>query len=75
MFKDIFNDIWLNYRGRFLCTLTGFVIAALFLLLGFWQTLFLLLFVAGGFFIGYKIYNKEDLVEWLHRLLPPGYHR
>ena len=50
MFKDIFNDIWLNYRGRFLCTLTGFVIAALFLLLGFWQTLFLLLFVAGGFY-------------------------
>ena len=65
MFKDIFNDIWLNYRGRFLCTLTGFVIAALFLLLGFWQTLFLLLFVAGGFFIGYKIDKKEDLVEWL----------
>lgn len=75
MFKDIFNDIWLNYRGRFLCTLTGFVIAALFLLLGFWQTLFLLLFVAGGFFIGYKIDKKEDLVEWLDRILPPGYHR
>lgn len=75
MFKDIFNDIWLNYRGRFLCTLTGFVIAALFLLLGFWQTLFLLLFVAGGFFIGYKIDKKEDLVEWLDRLLPSGYHR
>ena len=75
MFKDIFNDIWLNYRGRFLCTLTGFVIAALFLLLGFWQTLFLLLFVAGGFFIGYKIDKKEDLVEWLDRLLPPGDHR
>ena len=75
MFKDIFNDIFLTYRGRFLCTLTGFVIAALFLLLGFWQTLFLLLFVAGGFFIGYKIDKKEDLVEWLDRLLPPGYHR
>ena len=75
MFKDIFNDIWLNYRGRFLCTLTGFVIAALFFLLGLWQNLFLLLFVAGGFFIGYKIDKKEDLVEWLDRLLPPGYHR
>ena len=23
MFKDIFTDIWLNYRGRFLCSLTG----------------------------------------------------
>ena len=75
MFRDILNDIWLNYRGRFLCTLTGFIIAALFLLLGLWRALFLLLFVAGGFFIGYKIDKKEDLVEWLDRLLPPGYHR
>ena len=29
MFKDIFTDIWLNYRGRFLCSLTGLVIASL----------------------------------------------
>lgn len=60
MFKDIFNDIWLNYRGRFLCTLTGFVIAALFLLLGFWQTLFLLLFVAGGFLSAIKLTKRRS---------------
>ena len=52
MFKDIFTDIWLNYRGRFLCSLTGLVIASLFLTVGFFRTLFLLLFVGGGFFIG-----------------------
>ncbi|MBQ9635695.1 MAG: DUF2273 domain-containing protein [Acidaminococcaceae bacterium] len=75
MFKDIFTDIWLNYRGRFLCSLAGLAIASLFLVVGFWQTLFLMLFVAGGFFIGYKIDKKEDLVEWLDRLLPPGYHK
>lgn len=45
------------------------------MILGFWATLFVLLFVGGGFFIGYKIDRKEDLVEWLDRLLPPGYHR
>lgn len=75
MLKDILNDIWANYRGRFLCTLTGLIIASLFLMLGFWPTLFLLLFVGIGFVIGYKIDKKEDLVEWLDRLLPPGYHR
>ena len=75
MFKDIFTDIWLNYRGRFLCSLAGLVIASRFLVVGFWKTLFLMLFVAGGFFIGYKIDKKEDLVEWLDRLLPPGYHK
>ena len=75
MFKDIFTDIWLNYRGRVLCSLAGLVIASLFLTVGFWRTLFLILFVCGGFFIGYKIDKKEDLVEWLDRLLPPGYHK
>lgn len=75
MLKDILDDIWNNYRGRFLCSLTGLIISSLFLLLGFWATLFVLIFVGGGFFIGYKIDKKEDLVEWLDRLLPPGYHR
>ncbi|MCI2098048.1 MAG: DUF2273 domain-containing protein [Succiniclasticum sp.] len=75
MLKDIIEDIWNNYRGRFLCSLTGLVISSLFLLLGFWATLFVLVFAGGGFFIGYKIDKKEDLVEWLDRLLPPGYHR
>jgi uncharacterized membrane protein len=51
------------------------LIGALFLLIGFWRTLFMLIFVLGGFFIGYKIDKKEDLMEWLDRLLPPGYHR
>ena len=75
MLKDIIEDIWNNYRGRFLCSLTGLVISSLFLLLGFWATLFVLVFAGGGFFIGYKIDKMEDLVEWLDRLLPPGYHR
>ena len=45
MFKDILTDIWLNYRGRFLCSLSGLCIASLILIAVFWQTLFLLLFV------------------------------
>ena len=75
MFNDIIHDIWEKYRGRFLCTVTGLLIGTLFLLIGFWRTLFMLIFVLGGFFIGYKIDRKEDLMEWLDRLLPPGYHR
>jgi uncharacterized membrane protein len=75
MFKDIIHDIWENYRARFLCTVFGLFIGSMFLIVGFWQTLFLIICVLGGFFIGYKIDKKEDLVEWLDRLLPPGYHR
>ncbi len=75
MFSDIVNDIWKNYRGRLLCSLVGLFIGVMVLWLGFFQALFLMVCVMGGFFIGHKLDKKEDLLEWLDRLLPPGYHR
>ena len=71
MFNDILNDIWNNYRGRLLCLFIGVVV----LWLGFFQALFLMICIGLGFFIGNKLDKKEDLLEWLDRLLPPGYHR
>ena len=65
MFNDILNDIWNNYRGRLLCSVFGLFIGVVVLWLGFFQALF----------IGNKLDKKEDLLEWLDRLLPPGYHR
>ena len=53
----------------------GLFIGAMFLILGFLQTIFLLICISAGFFIGNKIDKKEDLLEWLDRLLPPGYHK
>ena len=61
MLNDILNDIWNNYRGRLLCSVFGLFIGVIVLWL--------------GFFIGCKLDKKEDLLEWLDRLLPPGYHR
>ncbi len=75
MFNDIVNDIWKNYRGRLLCSLVGLFIGVMVLWLGFFQALFLMICITGGFFIGNKLDKKEDLLEWLDRLLPPGYHR
>ena len=88
MLNEIFSDLWKNYRGRLLGSIFGLFIGVMFLILGFLQTIFLLIcitagfflgnkliFVLGGFFIGYKIDRKEDLMEWLDRLLPPGYHK
>ncbi len=75
MLNDILHDIWNNYRGRFLCSLFALFIGAMFLVIGIWQTLFLIACIIVGFFIGNKLDKKEDLLEWLDRLLPPGYHR
>lgn len=75
MWNEILNDFWRVYRGRLLGSVFGLFIGAMFLILGFLQTIFLLICISAGFFIGNKIDKKEDLLEWLDRLLPPGYHK
>lgn len=75
MWNEILNDLWRVYRGRLLGSVLGLFIGAMFLILGFLQTIFLLICISAGFFIGNKIDKKEDLLEWLDRLLPPGYHK
>ena len=75
MWNEILNDLWRVYRGRLLGSVFGLFIGAMFLILGFLQTIFLLICISAGFFIGNKIDKKEDLLEWLDRLLPPCYHK
>lgn len=75
MWNEILNDLWRVYRGRLLGSVFGLFIGAMFLILGFLQTIFLLICISAGFFIGNKIDKKEDLLEWLDRLLPPGYYK
>lgn len=75
MWNEILNDLWRVYRGRLLGSVFGLFIGAMFLILGFLQTIFLLICISAGFFIGNKIDKKEDLLEWLDKLLPPGYHK
>jgi len=75
MLNEILSDIWNNYRGRLLCSIFGLFIGTMVLWLGFFAALFLVACIGFGFFIGNKLDKKEDLLEWLDRLLPQGYHR
>lgn len=75
MFSEIFAEIWKNFRGRTICSLFGAFTGFMVLWLGLLQTLFLLFCIGFGFFLGNKIDKNEDLMEWLDRLLPAGYHR
>ena len=76
MWNEILNDLWRVYRGRLLGSVFGLFIGAMFFNFGFFcRRYFLLICISAGFFIGNKIDKKEDLLEWLDRLLPPGYHK
>ena len=75
MFSEILQNLWENYRGRLVGSLFGLIIGAMFLILGFFQTIFLLICITAGYLLGKRIDNKEDLMDILDRLLPPGHHR
>ncbi|MEG0797608.1 MAG: DUF2273 domain-containing protein [Acidaminococcaceae bacterium] len=75
MFSEVMKNVWENYKGRLIGAIFGLFVGIMFLILGFFQTIFLLICIAAGYFLGQRLDNKEDLMDILDRLLPPGYHR
>ena len=73
--KDFLAALWQTHRGRITGAALALVIGIMFLIIGFFKTLFLLVLTAGGYMLGGKIDNKEDLLELLDKILPPGYHK
>lgn len=59
MLNEIFSDLWKNYRGRLLGSIFGLFIGVIFLILGFLQTIFLLICITAGFFLGNKLDKKR----------------
>ena len=74
MWQDILRKLFMTSRWRIIGATVGLVVGILFLLLGFVRTVFLLLCIGIGFYIGYKMDAGEDLVDLLDNLLPP-YHK
>ena len=51
--------------------LVGIAVACLLLFLGFWKTLFIAVFFAGGFFLGAFNHKTDWLKKQINRLFPP----
>ena len=74
-FSELFLKYWDTHRGRMVGVIIGLVIGIMFLTLGVFRTIFLLILMSGGYLLGKKIDDKEDLLDLLDRILPPGYHK
>lgn len=74
MWQEILMKLFMTSRWRIIGATVGLVVGILFLLLGFFATVFLLICIGIGFYIGYKMDAGEDLVDLLDNLLPP-YHK
>ncbi len=73
--KEFFAGLWQTHRGRMLGVLLGLILGAMFLTMGFFRTIFLLILMTGGYILGQKVDDKEDIMELLDRILPRGYHK
>lgn len=72
--KSVFLDLWENHRGRMLGLTLGLVVGVLFLTLGFFKTIFLLICVGLGYFIGDKFDNQEELFKLIEKIWPKKYY-
>lgn len=75
MDRKLLSEIWQLHGGKILGCGLGFILGILVLMLGFFQTVFVLFCVIAGYMVGKRIDEKEDLMDILDKLLPPGYHR
>lgn len=75
MNQKLLEELWYNHSGKILGCAAGFLIGILIIAFGFFKTIFLLFCIVSGYLIGKRIDEKEDIMDILDKLLPPGYHR
>lgn len=73
-YKDIFLSLWATHKARILGVFFGLFIGVLFLTIGFWRALFLIICMIIGYLVGEKIDHKEDLIEAISKFLPRKYY-
>ena len=62
-----------KYLGRLIGSAAGLTVAILFLTLGFFRTLLILLCLGAGYGLGmYFRDSKEEFLEFVERILPKG---
>lgn len=75
MNSKLLEEIWQRHSGKILGMSLGFVFGILVLTFGFFRSLFVVVCVMAGYVVGKRIDQKEDIMEILDKLLPPGYNR
>ncbi|HJV44451.1 MAG TPA: DUF2273 domain-containing protein [Bacillota bacterium] len=59
--------------GKTIGVFAGLVLGLLYIFFGFFNTLVIVVFVTVGFYMGSKFDNRENLLDFLDRILPGKY--
>jgi uncharacterized membrane protein len=71
MFRQLFTE----HPGKTIGVIAGLILGILFIFIGFFNTLVVVVFVTAGLYIGSKFDNRENLMDVLDRILPGKYTR
>ena len=69
-----FLKIFKNSKGKIIGALIGFLAGILFLLIGFFKTLLLIICTVIGLYLGSRWDIEGDIKRILNKILPPGMH-
>ena len=67
--KDVL-DMISRHKGEVIGGILGLLFALFILLFGFFKTLFIILCIAIGIFVGGRYFEKKKLIEFLDKHLP-----
>ena len=75
--KDFYEDFMIFFRehkGKIIGGLSGFLAGILFLIIGFFKTLLLIICTLIGYYLGSRWDIEGDIKKLLNKILPPGLH-
>jgi uncharacterized membrane protein len=76
MNMDNIIEFYNSHKGGINGAAIGLLIAVTIMLFGLFRMLFIAICVGIGYYIGKKLHeDKENLKNWLDRVLPPGTYR
>lgn len=68
MLNKLIEYILTEHRGKVIGVTLGLVVSILFVTLGFWRTVFVVLCILSGYLIGKKVDEQMDLEAWIKNL-------
>jgi uncharacterized membrane protein len=68
MFEKVIIYLFTEHRGKLIGVLLGLLASVLFISYGFWRTIFVILCIFAGYFIGKKIDDNSNLEVWIKKL-------
>ncbi|AIS52378.1 hypothetical protein TKV_c12070 [Thermoanaerobacter kivui] len=72
---DKFFEVFKENKGKIIGVILGFIVALSILLIGFFKTIFIGICIIGGYYIGKKIDEGENIANLVDSILPPWKRR